>query len=63
MAWKKRNGGRPRIHAGELGFQDGRLAWDYSPLASAAGHRFLLSCGKGLAVFIDPSARDRPHAH
>jgi hypothetical protein len=32
-----RNGGSPRIHAGELGFQAERLAQNYSPPASAAG--------------------------
>jgi hypothetical protein len=38
----------------------------YAKLASllATGVKsFLLCCRKWLAVFIDPSARDRPHAH
>jgi hypothetical protein len=43
LASKKRNGGSPRIHAGELGFQAERLAQDYFPPASAAGFRNLLS--------------------
>ena len=31
------NGGSPRIHAGELGFQAERLAWKILPAALAAG--------------------------
>ena len=37
---KRENGGSPRIHVGELGFQAERLAKDYSPTALAAGFRF-----------------------
>ncbi len=41
LGLEKRNGGSPRIHAGELGFQAERLAQEFFPPASAAGFRNL----------------------
>ena len=58
-SWEKRNGGSPRIYAGELGFQAERLAWDL--FSSGFSRGFSAACkAVRLGQVITAGLKPRP---